>query len=256
MTDAPLQRMRITIEYDGSGLVGWQRQDNGPSVQQYLEEAALRLTGRATLVQGSGRTDAGVHATGQVAHLDVPAHLDSKAVMMGLNSWLETPAISVCHAAPVAADFHARFDAIERRYLYRIYCHPARPALDRGRVWHIRKPLDVKAMREAANYLVGRHDFTSFRATACQAESPVRTLDRLDVISENGEIHIRAVARSFLHHQIRNITGSLAEVGLGKQKPRWMKTVLEARDRTKAGQTAPASGLYLSDICYPGDARD
>ena len=246
-------RMRITIEYDGSDLVGWQRQDNGPSVQQYLEEAALRLTGQDTLVQGSGRTDAGVHATGQVAHLDVPDHLDSKAVMMGLNSWLETPAISVRDALPVAADFHARFDALERRYLYRIHCHRARPALDRGRVWHVRKNLDIAAMQEAATHLIGRHDFTSFRATACQAESPIRTLDSLHVSACDGEIHIRAIARSFLHHQIRNITGSLAEVGLGKQHPDWMKSVLEAKDRTKAGPTAPASGLYLTDIFYPGD---
>lgn len=248
-----LQRMRITIEYDGTDMVGWQRQDNGPSVQQFLEEAARKLTQKETLVQGSGRTDAGVHALGQVAHLDVPAHLDEKAVMMGLNSLLATPAITVTKAEKVSAEFHARFDALERGYLYRIYCHQAPPALDRNRVWHLRRPLDIEAMQTAAQHLVGRHDFTSFRAAACQAESPVRTLDLLEVRAVGTEVHITARARSFLHHQIRNFAGSLAEVGLGKQPPIWVADVLAARDRSAAGQTAPPSGLYLTAIRYPED---
>ena len=233
-----MTRMLITIEYDGTGLVGWQTQSTGPSVQEYLEAAAKKLTGADTLVYGAGRTDAGVHATGQTAHLDVPDKLDARAVMRGLNAWLKTDQICVLSARAVDTDFHARFDATERRYLYR------------HRVWYQKKPLDVAAMKAAAPYLIGKHDFTSFRATACQADSPLRTLDRLEVTAVGNEIHITAAARSFLHHQIRNIAGSLVQVGLGKWPAEKMGTVLDARDRQAAGPTAPAHGLYFTGVDY------
>ena len=245
------QRMLIRIEYDGTGLVGWQRQASGPSVQHYLEQAAEKLTTRPTLVQGAGRTDAGVHALGQAAHLDVPAHLDSRAVIGGLNSWLEDRRIAVLSAQPVAADFHARFDACARHYLYRIGLRSVPGGLLRDRVWQLGRPLQLAAMQEAAACLEGRHDFTSFRAVACQADSPVRTLDRLAVTASDDEIHITVSARSFLHHQVRNITGSLVQVGLGKWPVQKMAAVLAARDRRQAGQTAPPQGLYLTAVDYP-----
>ena len=249
-TDMTLQRYLITIEYDGSGLVGWQRQDNGPSVQEYLEEAAAKLCNQPTTIQGSGRTDAGVHAHAQAAHLDVPASLSARSVMLGLNSWLQTDQVSVLSAQPVHADFKARFDAVKRRYWYRILDRATPSALDRNRVWHTRTPLDAEAMAQAASYLVGRHDFTSFRASLCQANSPVRTLDRLDIMRAGDEIHLFAEARSFLHHQIRNFAGSLVQVGNGKWRPEKIKQILEAKDRSAAGPTAPPQGLYLMHIDY------
>ncbi len=251
--DQPMQRMLIIIEYDGTGLVGWQRQDNGPSVQQFLEQAAEKLTTRPTLIQGSGRTDAGVHASHQAAHLDVPAHLDSQAVLRGLNAWLESDQISVLSARPVHSDFHARFDALERAYLYRILDRHTPSALRYNRVWHHRTALDIRAMNEAAQELVGRHDFTSFRATGCQAKSPVRTINALEVIRAQDEVHIKARARSFLHHQIRNFAGTLALVGTGKWTKQDVTTALQEKDRTKAGPTAPPEGLYLCDVVYPPD---
>jgi tRNA pseudouridine38-40 synthase len=246
-----LTRYLIRIEYDGTGLVGWQRQDNGPSVQQFLEDSAEKLTGQPTAIQGSGRTDSGVHALGQAAQLDVPAHLDNRAVMRGLNAWLRSDQIAVLSAEQVGDEFNARFDAIERRYLYRILDRPVPSAINRHRLWHHKVPLDETAMHQAAQHLVGRHDFTSFRATQCQANSPVRTVDALTVSREGDEIHIIAIARSFLHHQIRNFAGSLSLVGRGKWTESDLKAALEACDRSAAGQTAPAHGLYLTDILYP-----
>ena len=246
-----MRRMLITIEYDGTDLVGWQTQDTGPTVQAHLEAAAARLTGQDTAIYGAGRTDSGVHATGQAAHLDVPDRFDERAVMRGLNALLDTPQIRVLSARSVPDAFHARFDAVERAYLYRLICQPCAPALDRFRVWHHRRMLDWQAMAQAAQHLTGRHDFTSFRATACQAESPVRTLDQLDVAQIGSEIHITASARSFLHHQIRNITGSLVQVGLGKWAPEKMAEILAACDRRAAGPTAPPHGLYLTRVSYP-----
>ena len=249
----PLKRMLIRLEYDGTGLVGWQRQDNGPSVQGYLEQAAEKLTTRPTLVQGSGRTDAGVHATGQAAHLDVPAHLSHKDVVRGLNAWLETPQVAVLSAQDVAEDFNARFDAVQRAYLYRLLSRDTPSALRRQQVWHHRATLNVEAMHKAAQSLVGRYDFTSFRAAGCQANSPIRTMDELSVICADDEIHITARARSFLYHQIRNITGSLVQVGIGKWSVDDFIRVRDAKDRSQAGPTAPPHGLYLTEIDYQLD---
>jgi len=246
-----LHRMLIKIEYDGTPFVGWQSQENGDSIQHEIEIAAHKLTTRSTAVQGAGRTDAGVHAIGQAAHLDVPLKYTTRSVMMGLNSYLESKPISIVSATRVANDFNARFDAIERRYLYRMLTRAARPSLDKYRVWHLAKILDIKSMQEAAQHLEGKHDFTSFRATHCQAKSPIRTLQSLEVRAAGDEIHIIAIARSFLHNQIRNITGSLVEVGKGKWNPNRIKEILAAKDRREAGPTAPPDGLYLTDVIYP-----
>ena len=246
-----MRRILITIEYDGGPFHGWQRQVNGRTVQQVLEEAAHQLTGQETLVQAAGRTDAGVHASGQAAHLDVPEKFDAERVMAALNALVGQQPVSVIAAREVAADFHARFSATGRRYLYRILPRRQPPALDLGRVWHHKTALDTDAMQCAADMLIGRHDFTSFRATHCQADSPVRTLDTLDVASAGAEIHIHAAARSFLHHQVRNMVGTLALVGAGKWQPEQVAEALAACDRSAAGPTAPPEGLYLTAVSYP-----
>ena len=246
-----MRRILITIEYDGGPFHGWQRQVNGITVQQVLEEAAYQFTGQETLVQAAGRTDAGVHASGQVAHLDVPEKFDAERVMAALNALVGQQPVSVIAAREVPADFHARFSATGRRYLYRILPRRQPPALDLGRVWHHKTALDIDAMQHAADMLIGRHDFTSFRATHCQAESPVRTLDMLDVASAGAEIHIHAAARSFLHHQVRNMVGTLALVGSAKWQPEQVAEALAACDRSAAGPTAPPAGLYLTAVSYP-----
>ena len=246
-----MRRILITIEYDGGPFHGWQRQVNGRTVQQVLEEAAHQLTGQETLVQAAGRTDAGVHASGQAAHLDVPEKFDAERVMAALNALVGQQPVSVIAAREVPADFHARFSATGRRYLYRILPRRQPPALDLGRVWHHKTALDTDAMQCAADMLIGRHDFTSFRATHCQADSPVRTLDTLDVASAGAEIHIHAAARSFLHHQVRNMVGTLALVGAGKWHPERVAEALAACDRSAAGPTAPPEGLYLTAVSYP-----
>ena len=244
------RRILITIEYDGTPFVGWQRQDNGDSVQAAIEAAAESFIGSPTPVAGAGRTDSGVHATGQVAHLDVPDRFNANRVMQALNAHLSEKPVTIHHAREVPATIHARFSATGRRYLYRILPQRQKPALDLGRVWHHRKPLDSDRMHKAAQYLVGRHDFTSFRASQCQAESPVRTLDKLSVEQVGDEIHIHAEARSFLHHQVRNITGTLALVGIGKWDVMDVQQVLTACDRATAGPTAPPWGLYLAGVDY------
>ena len=246
-----MRRILITIEYDGGPFHGWQRQVNGSTVQQVLEEAAHQLTGQETLVQAAGRTDAGVHASGQAAHLDVPEKFDAERVMAALNALVGQQPVSVIAAREVPADFHARFSATGRRYLYRILPRRQPPALDLGRVWHHKTALDTDAMQCAADMLIGRHDFTSFRATHCQADSPVRTLDTLDVASAGAEVHIHAAARSFLHHQVRNMVGTLALVGAGKWQPEQVAEALAACDRSAAGPTAPPEGLYLTAVSYP-----
>jgi len=246
-----MQRFKLTIEYDGGPFHGWQRQDNGPSVQERLEDAVRELSGEETLVQGAGRTDAGVHALGQVAHVDLARDITANKLRDALNALVRPQPITILEAVAVSDDFHARFSAVERRYLYRILDRRPPPALDRGRVWWTKVPLDAEAMQAAARPLIGRHDFSSFRARECQAESPVKTLDQLDISRVGAEIHVVARARSFLHHQVRNLVGSLAEVGRGRWAPHDIAGILDARDRTAAGPTAPAEGLYLTDVVYP-----
>ena len=243
-----MKRFFITIEYDGTGLVGWQRQDEGDSVQGYLEQAALALTGAPCAIQGSGRTDAGVHAYGQVAHLDVPDKFDAKAIMLGLNAKLPSKQVKVLKAWDVSDALHARFSATRRSYIYRILNRKIGTALHREFMWHVHYPLDIDAMGEGAAHLIGLHDFTSFRASACQAKSPIRSLDKIEIIKMGEEIQIHASAISFLHNQIRNITGTLVQVGRGKWQADDVKKALEAKDRAKAGPTAPPHGLYLNEI--------
>jgi tRNA pseudouridine38-40 synthase len=243
-------RWRLTIEYDGGPFMGWQRQDHGPSVQQTLEEALERMTGERAAFTAAGRTDAGVHALAMTAHTDVAQALTAHRLREGLNALVRPQPISVLDAEPVADDWHARFSCVGRRYLYRIINRRAPPALDSGKVWHIAVPLDVEAMREGAAQLVGRHDFTTFRSAHCQSDSPVKTLDRLEVARVGEEIHVSAAARSFLHHQVRSMVGCLALVGRGQWTPDNMRTALEAADRSALGLNAPPQGLYFVEAVY------
>lgn len=246
-----MTRWRITVEYDGGGYVGWQRQDNGPSIQQSIEEAVHAFCGETVRVYGAGRTDAGVHALGQVAHLDIGKATTADIVRDALNAHLRAEPIAILDAAEVPDSFHARTSARKRVYLYRIANRRPPPTLDRGRVWHVGMPLNEGAMHEAAQRLVGRHDFTSFRASLCQAKSPVKTLDSLDVERVGDELRIHARARSFLHHQVRNIVGTLERVGAGKWTADDVSAALAAKDRAAAGPTAPPDGLYLVSVGYP-----
>ncbi len=245
-----MPRYRLTLEYDGRGFVGWQRQARGLSVQQALEEAVAAFCGERTTVFAAGRTDAGVHALAQVAHVDLARDFPPERVMGALNAHLRPHPVVVLEARRVTTDFHARFSATERRYLYRILNRRAPPALDRGRVWHVGRPLDAERMQEAATLLVGRHDFTSFRDSQCQARSPLKTLRRLYVRRHGEIVEIHAAARSFLHHQVRNMVGTLALVGSGRKPIAWVAEVLAARDRRCAGPTAPAEGLYFAGVDY------
>jgi len=245
-----MTRYRLTIEYDGGGFAGWQRQENAPSVQQALEEAAWRFCGEPVIVHGAGRTDAGVHATGQVAHLNITRETSPATVRDALNFHLKPLSVAVINCAVAADDFHARFSAVGRAYLYRIINRRAPLTLERDRAWHVSHSLDVEAMHAAAQLLVGRHDFTTFRASLCQAQSPVKTLDRLDVRRSGETIAIIAEARSFLHHQVRNMVGSLKLVGEGKWSSADLEAARDARDRARGGPTAPASGLYLTAVKY------
>jgi tRNA pseudouridine38-40 synthase len=246
-----MPRYKLTLEYDGRGLVGWQRQANGLSMQEVLETAAERFCGEPVTVHGAGRTDAGVHALGQTAHLDLPREAAPETIRNALNFHVKPAAVAVLDVTPVAADFDARRWAVGRRYLYRILNRRAPPTLERGRVWHVGRPLDAEAMQSAARLLLGRHDFTTFRDSLCQAKSPVKTLDRLDVMREGDEIRIAAAARSFLHHQVRNMVGTLKLVGAGKWRVEDVAAALAARDRRAGGPTAPPDGLYLVTVLYP-----
>ncbi len=245
-----MPRYKLTIEYDGRPFVGWQRQDNGPSVQQAIEEAVLAFCGETARLHCAGRTDAGVHALGQVAHVDLARQAHPETVRDALNFHLKPDPIAVLQVEQVGEHFHARLSAKGRAYLYRIINRRAPLALERGRAWHVSVPLDDAAMHRAAQVLVGRHDFTTFRASLCQAKSPAKTLDALEVERQRDEIRVTARARSFLHHQVRNMVGTLKLVGEGKWSERDVAEALEARDRAKGGPTAPAEGLYLAGITY------
>lgn len=247
---AIVARWKLIIEYDGAPFAGWQRQENGPSVQQALEDAVFRFCGERRAVHGAGRTDAGVHAAGQVAHVDIARITPAPTIRNALNFHLRPAPVVVLEAVMVSDDFHARFSARARRYRYRIIDRPSPPALDRGRVWWTPSPLDAAAMAQAAALLEGHHDFTSFRSTMCGARSAVKTLDRLAVQRAGPEIVIEAVARSFLHNQVRILAGTLKRVGEGKWTPAHVADVLAARERTRAGPTAPAHGLCLLAVDY------
>ena len=245
-----MPRYKLTIEYDGSPFVGWQVQDNGPSVQGVLTEAIAAFTGERVVVAGAGRTDAGVHARGQVAHVDLAKDWDGDTVRDAVNFHLRPRPIAVLTAEQVAENFDARFSATKRHYLYRIVNRRADLALDQTRAWRVPRPLDGDAMHAAAQKLVGRHDFTTFRAAECQAKSPVKTLDQLDVKRDGDELRITAAARSFLHHQVRSMVGSLVHVGEGKWSADDLAAALTARDRAACGQVAPPHGLYLVRVEY------
>ncbi|HZP20264.1 MAG TPA: tRNA pseudouridine(38-40) synthase TruA [Bauldia sp.] len=245
-----MPRYKLTLEYDGTPFAGWQRQDGEPTVQGALEAAAAAFTGETVTLYGAGRTDAGVHALGQVAHVDFTRQWPVETVRNALNFHLKPNPVAVLRAEPVAADFDARFSAVKRHYRYRILNRRGAPALDRNRVWHVPQLLDVEAMQAAAQALVGRHDFTTFRAASCQAKSPVKTLDRLDVARAGDEIVIEASARSFLQHQVRSMTGTLKRVGEGAWPVGAVADALAAADRERCGPVAPPDGLYLVAVDY------
>jgi tRNA pseudouridine38-40 synthase len=250
-----MPRYRLTIEYDGRPFVGWQRQDNGPSVQAAIEEAVCRFSGEAATVIGAGRTDAGVHALGQVAHVDLARTYPLATVRNALNYYLASRPVTVLATDEAAKGFHARFSACRRTYRYRLLDRPTPPALEQGRVWWVPHRLDEVRMAEAAAMLVGRHDFSSFRASLCQSRSPVKTIDDIQLLRVGEEIHLVVIARSFLHHQVRIIAGTLRLVGAGKWSPEQVADALAARDRRRAGPTAPPHGLYLVAVGYPCDDR-
>lgn len=247
-----LMRYKLTLEYDGTNLLGWQRQLDGPSVQEYLEKVLETLSGYHSEVAAAGRTDAGVHALGQVAHIDFDTNMEPWKIREAFNAnlrQLEAPVV-VLNVEPVSSDFHARFSAQGRGYIYRILNRRAPSILLANRVWWVPVELDIAKMQAGAKHLIGHHDFSSFRAAACQAKSPVKTLDKLDISQDNDEIIFTVEARSFLHHQVRNMVGTLKMVGEGKLKADDIKTILDAKNRAAAGVTAPACGLYLSKVVY------
>lgn len=246
-----MPRFKLIIEYDGGPFVGWQRQANGLSVQEAIETAVTRYCQVEATVHGSGRTDSGVHALGQVAHVDLPRHDPPAKVRDALNAHLREHPVAIREVEQVDEDFHARFSARERAYVYRILNRRAPPALDTGRVWWVGAPLDDEAMHAAGQQLVGHHDFSTFRAKECQAQSPVKTLDELSVTREGEEVRLYVRARSFLHHQVRNFAGALKLVGEGKWSADDLGGALEARDRAAGGPTAPPQGLYFLTVRYP-----
>lgn len=245
-----MPRYRLTIEYDGGPFVGFQHQANGMSVQQAIEEAIEKFCGEKVRLFGAGRTDAGVHARGQVVHFDIERDEDAGTVQGALNFHLLPAPIAVLEATKVSEDFHARFGATARHYEYLIINRRAPLTIDAGHAWHVPIPLDADAMHTAAQVLVGTHDFTTFRAARCQAKSPVKTLDVLDVERDGERITVRAEARSFLHHQVRSMVGTLARVGEGKWTADDVKAALEAKDRSALGLNAPAEGLTLIRVLY------
>jgi len=245
-----MPRYKVTIEYDGTGLVGWQRQENGPSVQQHIEEAIFKFCGEEIRIQGAGRTDAGVHALGQVASFDLTKDHQPRTVQNALNQHLKPARVAIVDSELVDADFSARFSATARHYLYRIINRGPRLTLDQGYAWHVRQELDHELMQKVAQNLIGQHDFSSFRAAACQAKSPVKTLSRLDISREEDEVQVRVSARSFLHNQVRAMVGSLSLVGTGQWSEQDFIAARDARDRQRGGPNAPPYGLYLTDVDY------
>ena len=245
-----MTRYKLTAEYDGGPFVGWQRQDNGPSVQATIEAAIERFCGERVTVHGAGRTDAGVHALAQVAHVDIAKPTTHEVLRDALNHHMRPAPVTVLGAEVAPPGFDARRFATGRSYLYRILNRRAPPALDNGRVWWVATPVDAAAMNEAAQLLVGRHDFSTFRSGLCQARSALKTLDRLDVTRASDDIRIIAEARSFLHNQVRIIAGTLKLVGAGKWTGADVQRALAARDRRAGGPTAPAAGLYLTAVNY------
>lgn len=246
-----MQRYKITVEFDGRPFFGWQRQDGQPSVQQALEEAAAKLDGAPVLMQGAGRTDRGVHATGQVAHFDLTKPRPLRKIADALNFHLRPAPVAVLKAEEVAPEFNARFDATRRAYRYVIINRRADLTIDKGLAWRVPFKLDAGAMDRAAKALIGQHDFSTFRDAECQANSPVRTLDKIDVVRYGEGLEVTVEALSFLHRQVRSIVGSLVEVGRGAQSEDWIADILEARDRTACGPVAPADGLFLERVEYP-----
>lgn len=238
------------MEYDGSGYNGFQAQADQPTVQGAIEAAVTAFSGQSVRIAAAGRTDTGVHATGQVVHVDLDKDWPAATVMNALNAHLVHEAVAILDCSVAEGDWHARFSATGRRYLYRVLNRPGRPALDRGRVWHVKRALDVEAMNAGAAYLIGQHNFTTFRDVACQSASPVKTLDVARVERVGEEVRLVFEARSFLHRQVRSMTGTLVEVGLGRWAPDDVRAALEARDRAACGPVAPSDGLYLTGVDY------
>lgn len=249
-----MPRYRFTIEYDGSAYNGFQAQVGQPTVQGAIETAIAAFSGQSVRIAAAGRTDTGVHATGQTCHVDLERDWPAQTVMNALNAHLVKEAVAVLDCTPVSDDWHARFTANGRKYLYRILNRPGRLALDRSRVWHVRKPLDAEAMHAAAQHLIGHHDFTTFRDAACQAASPLKTLDVARVSRVGEEVHLVFEARSFLHRQVRSMTGSIVEVGLNRWSSADLADALAARDRARCGPVAPSDGLYLTGVTYEAEA--
>lgn len=245
-----MPRYRFTVEYDGSAYNGFQAQKDQPTVQGALEDAIKAFSGQVVRIAAAGRTDTGVHATGQTCHVDLDKDWPARTVMNAMNAHMMDEAVSVLDCVPVSDDWHARFTANGRKYLYRILNRAGRPALDQGRVWHVKKELDAEAMNVAAQYLLGQHDFTTFRDAQCQAQSPIKSMDVARVIRIDNEVHLVFEARSFLHRQVRSMTGSLVEVGLDRWSPEDFKAALDAASRVRCGPVAPSDGLYLTGVTY------
>ena len=246
-----MTRWRLTIEFDGGPFMGWQRQDNARSVQGQIESAIFRMTGERAAVHSAGRTDSGVHALAMSAHVDFQKHFTAHRLRDGLNALVRPDPIAILATSEVADDWHASYSCVGRRYEYRILNRRAPATLERGHVWHIPTPLAADAMMEGAAMLVGSHDFTTFRSAQCQSKSPVKTLDRLEIVSDGEHFCIEAAARSFLHHQVRSMVGCLAMVGRGQWSPGDLQTALDARDRAALGLNAPPDGLYFVEAVYP-----
>jgi tRNA pseudouridine38-40 synthase len=246
-----MQRFKLTIEYGGAPFAGWQRQENALSVQQVVEEAICAFTQLSEVqVFCAGRTDAGVHAQGQVIHVDLPAHFSPITVRRAMNAHLKDHPVSVVKSEKVDMEFHARFSAKKRAYVYRIINRPDKLALEQGWAWHVPRKLDINAMEEGAAHLLGKHDFSAFRTVHCQSKNPEKTLEKIEFKKTGDLIEIQVEAPSFLHHQVRNIVGTLVQIGVGRWAPAYVKEILDSKDRAKAGPTAPAEGLYFVGVDY------